>query len=190
MSLYKLSILLFSAAATAHAQQPRNVIIILSDDHRYDFMSFVKGAPPFLQTPHLDRMAAGGVHIANAFVTTSLCSPSRASLLTGQYAHRHGVVDNTSGIPEGTVFFPWLLQQAGWRTAYIGKWHMGEDKDDPRPGFDHWVSFRGQGVYVDPILNINGERRQMEGYTTDILTDQAIAWLDKTRAERSDKPFF
>ena len=187
----RLFVLLLSllAAAPLHAQQPRNVIIILSDDHRYDFMSFVKGAPPFLQTPNLDRMAAAGLHIANAFVTTSLCSPSRASILTGQYAHRHGVVDNTSGIPEGTVFFPSLLQQAGWRTAYIGKWHMGEDKDDPRAGFDYWVSFRGQGVYVDPTLNINGQRREVKGYTTDILTDEAIRFLDQARSDRN-KPFF
>jgi N-acetylglucosamine-6-sulfatase len=190
LALLWLTLLAPYAVAQDAASRPRNVIIILSDDHRYDFMSFVKGAPAFLQTPHLDRMAAGGLHIANAFVTTALCSPSRASILTGQYAHRHGVVDNTSGIPEGTVFFPQLLQQAGWRTAYIGKWHMGEDKDDARPGFDHWVGFRGQGVYVDPTLNINGDRRQIKGYTTDILTDQAIAWLDKVRAEKTTKPFF
>jgi N-acetylglucosamine-6-sulfatase len=181
---------LLLCAGQIQAQQPRNVILILSDDHRYDFMSFVKGAPPFLQTPHLDRMAASGMHIANAFVTTSLCSPSRASILTGQYAHRHGVVDNTSGIPEGTVFFPSLLQQAGWQTAYIGKWHMGEDRDDPRAGFDHWVSFRGQGSYTDPTLNINGQRREIKGYTTDILTDQALAYLDNVRQQRPAKPFF
>src|SRR5688572_9237349 len=180
-----------SALFTAElAAQQRNVIIILSDDHRYDFMSFVKGAPSFLQTPHLDRMAAGGLHLANAFVTTALCSPSRASILTGQYAHRHGVVDNTSGIPAGTVFFPELLQHTGWRTAYIGKWHMGEDKDDPRPGFDHWVSFRGQGSYTDPVLNIDGRRREMNGYTTDILTQFALDWLNGVQGERTDAPFF
>jgi arylsulfatase A-like enzyme len=134
-------------------------------------------------------MAAEGAHLRNGFVTTSLCSPSRASILTGQYAHRHGVVDNTSPIPEGTVFFPQRLQRAGWRTALIGKWHMGEDADDPRPGFDHWVSFRGQGVYVDPTLNIDGERREMQGYTTDILTDRAIEWLEQRRQE-PDRPFF
>ena len=169
-------------------QAPRNVILILSDDHRHDFMSFVPGAPPFLKTPNLDRMAAGGAHVRNAFVTTALCSPSRASILTGQYAHRHGVVDNTSPIPAGTVFFPQLLKQAGWRTAYIGKWHMGEEDDRPQAGFDHWVSFRGQGVYVDPTLNINGERRQITGYTTDVLTDQALAWLEQQRT--GDRPFF
>jgi N-acetylglucosamine-6-sulfatase len=190
----RLLALLLVAALPAHAQvapaRPRNVIMIVSDDHRYDFMSFVRGAPTFLKTPHFDRMAAGGLHLANAFVTTALCSPSRASIYTGQYAHRHGVVDNTSGIPAGTVFFPQLLQQAGWRTAFIGKWHMGEDVDDARPGFDHWVSFRGQGVYNDPTLNVNGRRAQVKGYTTDILTDLAIQWLERERRAASQKPFF
>ena len=172
------------------SQAPRNIIFILSDDHRYDFMGFMPGAPAWLETPNLDRMAAGGAHIRNAFVTTSLCSPSRASILTGRYAHRHGIVDNTSPIPEGTRFFPEFLREAGYRTAYVGKWHMGEVDDVPQPGFDQWVSFRGQGAYFNPVLNINGERTQFRGYTTDILTDQAIAWLDRTRSEAQNQPFF
>lgn len=168
----------------------RNVIFILSDDHRYDFMGFHPNAPDWLRTPALDRMAASGAHLENAFVTTALCSPSRASILTGRYAHRHGVVDNTSPIPKGTVFFPQYLQKAGYRTGYIGKWHMGEDaeSDQPRAGFDHWISFRGQGVYSNPELNINGERRQVQGYTTDILTDSAISWLEAQRNQKT--PFF
>ena len=179
------------AQAPSRAATPRNVVFILSDDHRYDFMSFMKGAPPFLKTPSLDRMAAGGAHVRNAFVTTALCSPSRASILTGQYAHRHGVVDNSSPIPSGTTFFPQYLQRAGYRTAFLGKWHMGEaDADDaPRPGFDHWVSFRGQGVYNDPVLNINGQRRQIRGYTTDVLTDQALEWLKRQGTAEPDRPF-
>ena len=177
------------ALAQAAGSAP-NVILILSDDHRYDFMGFMESAPPWLQTPSMDRMAADGAHLANTFVTTSLCSPSRASILTGQYAHRHRVVDNSSGIPEGTVFFPQRLQEAGWRTAYIGKWHMGEDRDDPRPGFDHWVSFQGQGVYTDPVLNVDGRRREMNGYTTDILTQFALDWLNRMQSEQSDVPFF
>jgi N-acetylglucosamine-6-sulfatase len=180
--------------ATPHASQsaPRNVVLILSDDHRYDFMGFMERAPEWLETPNLDRMRAQGAHVRNAFVTTALCSPSRASILTGRYAHRHGVVDNTSPIPPGTVFFPEHLQRAGYRTAYIGKWHMGEDEesDKPRPGFDHWVSFRGQGVYADPVLNVDGERRQFRGYTTDILTDHAIAWLRQRQRESATRPFF
>ena len=174
------------------AAAPRNVVIILSDDHRYDFMGFMPGAPSWLQTPALDRMRREGAHVRNAFVTTSLCSPSRASILTGQYAHRHGVVDNTSPIPPGTVFFPQHLQRAGYATAYIGKWHMGEDQgsDQPRPGFEHWISFRGQGVYVDPTLNVDGRSTQLRGYTTDILTDSAVAWLRRQRGGEGAKPFF
>ncbi|MFW6205971.1 MAG: sulfatase [Gemmatimonadota bacterium] len=183
-----LTLLGLSAPARAAAQAPRNVILIVSDDHRYDFMSFMEQAPDFLETPGLDRMAADGLHVRNAFVTTSLCSPSRASILTGQYAHRHGVVDNTSAVPEGTRFFPQELQEAGWTTAMVGKWHMGEHTDEPRPGFDHWVSFRGQGVYVDPTLNVDGQRLQVEGYTTEILTDYAIEWLEEQRGR--DRPFY
>jgi N-acetylglucosamine-6-sulfatase len=147
-----------AAAAQPARTPPRNVVLILSDDHRFDFMSFVPGAPPFLRTPNLDRMAKKGAYVRNAMVTTALCSPSRASILTGLYAHRHGIVDNSSPIPPGTVFFPERLQRAGYRTGYIGKWHMGEENDAPQKGFDHWVSFRGQGVYENPQLNINGVR--------------------------------
>lgn len=176
------------APSTGAAQAPKNVILIVSDDHRYDFMSFMESAPDFLETPGLDRLAAGGMHIRNAFVTTSLCSPSRASILTGQYAHRHGIVDNTTPPPAGTRVFPELLQEAGWHTAFVGKWHMGEHTDDPKPGFDRWVSFRGQGVYVNPTLNVDGDRFQEEGYTTEILTDYAIDWLEEQRGQ--DQPFY
>ncbi|TQV86330.1 sulfatase [Exilibacterium tricleocarpae] len=170
------------------AQAKKNVIFILSDDHRYDFMSFIEAAPDFLSTPALDRMAAEGMHLRNAFVTTSLCSPSRASILTGQYAHRHGVVDNSSPVPQGTRFFPRDLQKVGYRTAFIGKWHMGEEDDRPRPGFDHWVSFRGQGVYENPTLNVNGRRVERRGYVTDLLTDYAVEWLQSQRGSKA--PFF
>lgn len=161
------------------AQTPQNIIFILSDDHRYDYMSFHPNSPDFIQTPGLDRMADEGVHLANAFVTTSLCSPSRASILTGQYAFRHGAVDNNNPMKPGTVFFPEQLQKQGYETAFFGKWHIGEASDDPKPGFGRWVSFRGQGVYFDPMLNIDGERRQIKGYITDILTDFAMEWMDE-----------
>jgi len=166
-------------------RKPRNVIFILSDDHRYDFMSFM-GKPSFLETPNMDRLAHEGAHLQNTFVSTSLCSPSRASILTGQYAHNHGVVDNITSVPKGTIFFPQYLQEIGYKTAFTGKWHMGWGSDEPRPGFDHWVSFRGQGVYYDPTLNIDGKKVKREGYITDLLTDYAIDWLKQDRS----KPFF
>jgi N-acetylglucosamine-6-sulfatase len=180
------------APAPSQVTAPRNVIFILSDDHRYDFMGFHPNAPAWLETPSLDRMAREGAHLVNAFVTTALCSPSRASILTGKYAHNHRVVDNSSPIPAGTVFFPEYLQRAGYATGYFGKWHMGEDaqSDMPRPGFDRWVSFRGQGSYFDPLLNVDGERRQMEGYTSEILTDLALEWLEGHRRNGGNRPFF
>ena len=161
----------------------KNVILIVSDDHRYDFMGFMEKAPEFLETPGLDRMAKEGIHFENAFVSTSLCSPSRASILTGQYMHKHKVVDNQRPVPKGTVFFPEYLQKAGVETAFIGKWHMGHDDDNPRKGFDHWISFKGQGTYFDPLLNINGTQKQFKGYNADILTGLAIDWL-KTKTEK------
>ncbi|MFH1741028.1 MAG: sulfatase [bacterium] len=166
----------------------RNIVLVLSDDHRYDFMGFMPEAPAFLETPNMDRMAREGAHLVNAFVSTSLCSPSRASILTGQYMHHHRIVDNQRPEPEGTVFFPQYLQKVGYQTAFIGKWHMGHEHDDPRPGFDHWASFKGQGTYFDPTLNINGERREFKGYTTDILADEALSWLEKGRDK--ERPFF
>lgn len=168
------------------ADKPLNIIFILSDDHRWDFLSFMPEAPKFLETPNLDRLAKEGAHVRNMFVSTSLCSPSRASILTGQYMHHHHVADNQRPEPAGIRFFPEYLRAAGYRTAFLGKWHMGEDKDDPRKGFDYWAGFRGQGDYFDPTLNINGEHRKIPGYSTDILTDLALDWLK----QRDAKPFF
>lgn len=175
------------AAAQAQGKR-RNVIFILSDDHRYDAMGFLKGQP-FLETPNMDRIAAEGAHFKNAFVTTALCSPSRASVLTGSYAHKHRVVDNNTAIPKGTVFFPSHLQKAGYQTSFFGKWHMGGEGDDPQPGFNHWVSFRGQGTYnPSPSgLNINGKRVPQKGYITDELTDYALEWLNGLK---QDQPYF
>ncbi len=190
-----LSALLCSAArpweasgADSTPEGRRNVVFVLSDDHRYDFLGFLPGSPAFLETPNMDRMASEGAHVVNSFVSTSLCSPSRASILTGQYMHHHRVVDNQRPVPEGTVFFPKYLQQAGYTTAFVGKWHMGHENDEPRPGFDHWVSFAGQGTYHDPTLNVNGRRETFEGYTTDVLTDRALEWLGQARD--TSKPFF
>ncbi|MBL9152213.1 MAG: sulfatase [Verrucomicrobiales bacterium] len=186
----------------ASAAERPNILVILTDDHRHDAMGFL--GHPWLETPHMDRLAREGVHFSNAFVTTSLCSPSRASILTGLYMHRHGVVDNYHAIPGGLTFFPQLLQRAGYETAFIGKWHMGGDVDDPQPGFDRWVSFKGQGVYyTDPAqskvpgrpvplasadgFNVDGERRPQTGYITDELTDYALDWLDGR--EREGRPW-
>jgi N-acetylglucosamine-6-sulfatase len=168
--------------------RPLNVIFILSDDHRYDFMGFT-GKVPWLKTPSMDKMAREGVWIKNASVTTALCSPSRATILTGMYAHKHTVVDNSSPLPPNLIFFPQYLQQAGYKTAFFGKWHIGEVDDNPQKGFDEWESFRGQGVYYNPTLNINGKDTAYgdSTYITDLLTGNAISWLKK---QDDKKPFF
>lgn len=178
----------FCSFATGTNPTRRNIVFVLSDDHRYDFMSFMDKAPAFLETPNMDRMAKQGAHLTNAFVSTSLCSPSRASILTGQYMHHHQIVDNQRPEPDGTVFFPQYLKKVGYQTAFIGKWHMGHENDDPRPGFDHWASFKGQGTYFNPTLNVNGQHQTFEGYTADVLTDHALSWLKDER--NTEKPFF
>jgi len=167
---------------------PKNVIFILTDDHRFDFMGFT-GKVPWLETPSMDRLAREGAYFPNTFVTTSLCSPSRASILTGQFSHTHTVVDNSAPAPESLIYFPQYLQKAGYETSFFGKWHMGSSDDNPRPGFDHWESFRGQGVYYNPTLNINGEQSSYgdSAYTTDLLTEHALTWLENRDKE---KPFF
>ncbi len=183
----------FLKAAGAAAASPlimgakskkRNIIFVLIDDLRHDAMGFA--GHPVIETPHIDRMVGNGIHFKNAFVTTSLCSPSRASILTGLYAHKHQILDNSTLLPEGTVTFPVLLNQKGYKTGFIGKWHMGGSSDEPRPGFDRWVSFRGQGVYYNPTFNIDGERVKREGYVTDLITDYSVDFIKKNK----DKPFF
>ncbi len=179
-------------------KQP-NIVFFLTDDHRYDCLGFLNH--PFLKTPGLDRIAREGIYLKNAFVTTSLCSPSRASILTGLYAHEHRVVDNYHEVNRDLIFFPQYLQQAGYETAFIGKWHMG-DENEPQRGFDHWAAFRGQGTYypdghgtsrIVPQTNyegynINGVQVPQQGYITDELTDMSLDWIDARQDK--DKPFF
>jgi N-acetylglucosamine-6-sulfatase len=170
--------------------KPRNVVFILSDDHRYDAMSFL--GHQFANTPVMDSLAKNGAYVKNALVTTALCSPSRASILTGLYTFRHRVIDNNRPIPPGTVYFPQYLQKAGYATGFIGKWHMGGESDRPQPGWDHWVSFAGQGEYLPPTpdytLNVDGKRVKQKGYITNELTDYAINWLKQQKP--AEKPFF
>ena len=161
----KTLLVILLAPAIAFAADPRpNIIFVLTDDQRYDEMGFMN---PMLETPNMDAIAREGVHFANAFVTTSLCSPSRASILTGQMMHNHGVIDNNQPLPEGLELFPERLRSAGYQTAFVGKWHMGGAIAEPREEFDYWVSFPGQGSYYprsvgDSVnrLNVNGAHRR------------------------------
>lgn len=160
-----------------------NVLFILTDDQRWDAMSCAGN--PYLQTPHIDRLAAEGILFRNHFCTTSLCSPSRASILGGLYAHAHGVMNNFTEYPVDLPTFPRQLQKAGYQTAYFGKWHMGEENDDKRPGFDTFVTHKGQGKYFDNVFRFDGgERRMVRGYYTTVVTDMAIDWLRKRDPNR------
>ncbi len=166
-------------------QRP-NFIFILTDDHRWDHLSIM--GHPFLETPNMDRLAREGVLFENAFVTTSLCSPSRASILTGQYARTHGVQNNLTPWNEDNVTFLELLAAAGYRNAFIGKWHMPGRLPSLR-GVDQFVTFTvqaGQGRYFDCPLVINGEETERPGrYITRDLTEFAIDFIRK----QEDNPF-
>ena len=157
-----------------------NLVMIVSDDHRWDHVSYHPDHPPFLSTPNLDRLAAQGMVGSNAFVTTALCSPSRGTFLSGQYASRHGVQNNlTSWNPQTETFFEPLMA-AGYDCAFIGKWHMPGQLPDLR-GVNTFITFtaeEGQGQYNDCPLLIDGVMTERpDTYITDDLTDLALEWI-------------
>jgi len=172
------------ANQSADAPSRPNIVFVLLDDVRWDDLGAM--GHPWVKTPHLDRVAREGALFRNAFAATPLCSPNRGSILTGQYAHTHGIIDNVdrSGQSHRLKTFVRQLHDVGYETGYIGKWHMGID-DSPRPGIDHWFSLQGQGYYFDPDVNINGRRTKVEGYTTDIFVDEAVKFIGRER----DAPF-
>ena len=158
--------------------------MILIDDLRFDETS--ASGHPYMKTPAIDRLAREGARFANAFHTTPLCSPNRASILTGQYASRHGIIDNVGrdAMSHRLPNYHLALQRLGYETAHIGKWHMGNDAS-PRPGYDTWISFRGQGLLADPILYENGKEARVPGYVTDLLNARAAEFVSRARK----KPF-
>ena len=179
MSLLAAPSLMRLTNSYAKQKKKRNIIFILSDDHRYDALSCLNHT--IVKTPNMDRLLKKGIHFKNAFVTHSLCSPSRASILTGLYSHQHGVLDNSTALDEKLPTFPVLLQNAGYTTGFVCKWHMGGSNDNPRPGFDHWVSFRGQGLYFDNVYNINGVHKPRQGYVSDVITDFSKDFIKKNK---------
>jgi arylsulfatase A-like enzyme len=173
--------------AARGASTPRpNVLVVLIDDLRHD--EFGAGGHPYLETPSIDRLAREGVSFTRAFHSTPLCSPNRACILTGEYASKHGIFNNVGRdrLSAQLRTFPRALQASGYQTAHVGKWHMG-DSGAPRPGYDYWLSFAGQGKITDPELNEDGRTQKVSGYVTDILTERAVHFL--TRRRDRSKPF-
>lgn len=175
------------ARTSPAAERKPNFIYIFTDDQRWDALSVVqreqgeRGRFPWLRTPHLDRLAAEGLRFRNAFVVNSLCAPSRATLVTGQYGHVNGVVNNHTPHPEGNVNLPGLLRPAGYKSAYVGKWHHGS-QSGKRPGFDYSASFIGQGKYFDCPVEVNGVSTPTTGFIDDVSTDFAAQFIRDNQA--------
>jgi arylsulfatase A-like enzyme len=173
-------------AADAPARKP-NFLFLYTDDQRWDAMGVVqreqgeKARFPWFKSPGMDRLAAEGVRFRNAFVTLSLCAPSRAAFLTGRYNHANGITNNGTPFPADAVTHATLLRAAGYKTAYIGKWHMGDQKGQ-RPGFDYSASFVGQGGYQNFPFEINGVSTPTKGWIDDVSTDYAIEWMRQNKA--------
>ena len=179
-----------TCASSRAAERKPNFLFVYTDDQRWDAMGVVqremgeRGRYPWFATPAMDRIAAEGLRFRNAFVTLSLCAPSRAAFLTGRYNHLNGIANNHTPFPETSVTHATLLRAAGYTTGYVGKWHMGSQRGQ-RPGFDYSASFVGQGRYVDCPVEINGESTPTKGWIDDVSTDYAIAFMKQNRA----KPF-
>ncbi len=185
-------LMVLPAVVSAADSAPRkpNFVYVFTDDQRYDTLGVVqreqgeKGRFPWLRTPNLDRLAAEGLRFRNAFVVNSLCAPSRATLVTGQYSHANGVTNNHTPHPAGNVSLPALLRTAGYVSGYVGKWHHGS-QSGKRPGFDYSASFTGQGKYFDCPVEVNGVATPTKGFIDDVTTDYAADFI----RDNKDKPF-
>lgn len=177
---------IWGSARAARPDTRPDIIVVVVDDLRWD--EYGAGGHPYLKTPNIDRLALEGASFARAFHATPLCSPNRACILTGQYTARHCIYNNEdrSLLSHLLPTFPQELQRSGYTTGLVGKWHMGNDPT-PRPGFDYWVSFKGQGKIVDPELYEDGRLQKVPGYVTDLLTDRALGFIRRQR--NSQRPY-
>ena len=174
------ALLLACSSLCVRAAERPNILFLFTDDHSTHAVSCYGSS--YNKTPAIDRIAAEGMRFDRCLVTNSICAPSRAVILTGKYSHVNGQRTNSDTFDGSQQTMPKLMQEAGYTTAIIGKWHL---KSTPT-GFDHFEVLRGQGSYYNPMLITNGERIHHEGYTTDIITDRTIEWLEN---RDRNKPF-
>ncbi len=173
--------LALAGCGEARQEKPMNILYIMSDDHSYQTISAYDQR--YIETPNIDRIGREGAVFRNSFVANSISGPSRACMLTGKHSHKNGFTDNMHTFDGGQQTYPKLLQQAGYQTAVVGKWHLTSDPT----GFDYWNILIGQGDYYNPTFIDNGEKKQIEGYATNITTDLALDWLESGRD--TEKPF-
>ncbi len=166
------------------SKQP-NIVFIMADDHASKAISCYGGG--INHTPHIDRIAEQGMRFDHCYVTNSICTPSRAAILTGTYNHVNGVTTLETHIDNRLPNMAKHLRTGGYQTAIIGKWHLGEGKAHEPTGFDYWSVLPGQGEYFDPVMIEMGESIEVAGYATDIITDKSLRWLD---SRDKNKPFF
>ena len=170
------------------AEDRPNILFIMSDDHASHAMSCYGSR--INETPNMDRIAEGGMRFDNCFCTNSICTPSRATILTGTYNHVNRVTTLSTPMDNRLQTFPKLLRENGYQTAVFGKWHLGTGADHCPTGFDDWAVLPGQGLYHNPEFIFRGPdggtRRTVEGYVTDIITDMSLDWL---RQRDNDRPF-
>lgn len=176
-----LSLYAMPGMAQSKPEKPLNIVYIMTDDHSYQTISAYDGR--YNHTPNIDRIAHEGTICRNSFVGNSISGPSRAIMLTGKFSHKNGFMDNSDTFDGSQQTYPKLLQQAGYETAIIGKWHLVSDPT----GFDYWNILPGQGIYYNPQFIEMGKKSRKEGYATDITTDIALNWLDNRKDK--EKPF-
>ena len=180
-----LTLLILSVPSDSVAAERPNILFLFSDDHAINAISAYGGPlADVAPTPNIDRIAKDGALFVNSFCANSICGPSRATILTGKHSHKNGFMRNGNNFDPTQWTVAKALQKGGYNTAVIGKWHL---KSDP-VGFDHWEVFPGQGSYYNPVfIQMDGTRKQFEGYATDLTTDKAVSWLDSRDKTR---PFF